>query len=70
MTTITAAPNATTGTTGGISSSGPMQLKVDLLAEFYTTDLSAGPGSSPGHTDASQLAPVPGATPSPSPSGG
>ena len=70
VTTITVGPNATTGTTAGISSSGPMQLKVDLLAEFYTTDLSAGPGSSPGHTDASQLAPAPGATPSPSPSGG
>ena len=71
VTTITVAPNATTGATAGMSSSsGPMQLKVDLLAEFYTTDLSAGPGSSPGHTDAAELAPAPGATPSPSPSGG
>jgi Tfp pilus assembly protein PilO len=31
---------------------GLPQLQMNLTAEFYTTDVSAGPGSSPGHTDA------------------
>lgn len=39
---------------------GLPQLQMDLTAEFYTTDASAGPGSSPGHTE-----PVPAPTPSP-----
>jgi Tfp pilus assembly protein PilO len=36
------------------------QLQMDLTAEFYTTDASSGPGSSPGHTE-----PVPAPAPSP-----
>jgi Tfp pilus assembly protein PilO len=39
---------------------GVPQLQMDLTAEFYTTDASAGPGSSPGHTE-----PVPAPAPSP-----
>jgi Tfp pilus assembly protein PilO len=31
---------------------GLPQLQMNLTAEFYTTDASAGPGSSPGHTNA------------------
>ena len=38
--------------TGGLP-----QLQMDLTAEFYTTDASSGPGSSPGHTE-SVLAPA------------
>jgi Tfp pilus assembly protein PilO len=70
---ITVSPNGSSdAASAAVGSTGPLQLKVDLLAEFYTTDLSAGPGSSPGHTEATQLAPAPGASPSasPSPSGG
>lgn len=37
---------------------GLPQLQMNLSAEFYTTDVSAGPGSSPGHTN-----PVPAARP-------
>ncbi len=36
------------------------QLQMDLTAEFYTTDASAGPGSTPGHTE-----PAPAPVPSP-----
>jgi Tfp pilus assembly protein PilO len=39
---------------------GVPQLQMNLTAEFYTTDASAGPGSSPGHTE-----PVPAPAPSP-----
>jgi Tfp pilus assembly protein PilO len=39
---------------------GVPQLQMNLTAEFYTTDASAGPGSSPGHTEA-----VPAPAPSP-----
>ena len=72
VTSITVAPQSSGTADAAVASSGPLQLKVDFLAEFYTTDLSAGPGSSPGHTGASALAPAPGVTPSssPSPSGG
>ncbi|MFN2589581.1 MAG: type 4a pilus biogenesis protein PilO [Actinomycetota bacterium] len=31
---------------------GVPQLQVNVSAEFYTTDVSAGPGSQPGHTEA------------------
>ena len=37
---------------------GLPQLQMNLSAEFYTTDVSAGPGSSPGHTN-----PLPAAKP-------
>jgi Tfp pilus assembly protein PilO len=45
------------GTTGS--------LQVLIAAEFFTTDVSAGPGSSPGATSG---VPVPGASPGPTPS--
>jgi hypothetical protein len=36
---------------------GVATLTVSLTAEFYTTDLSAGPGSMPGHTGQAAIAP-------------
>ena len=42
----------------------PPQLQVSLTANFYTTDLSAGPGAVP---DATQQVPAVGPTPTPSP---
>jgi Tfp pilus assembly protein PilO len=39
---------------------GVPQLQMNLTAEFYTTDLSTGPGSQPGHTAGT---PVPASTP-------
>jgi Tfp pilus assembly protein PilO len=51
--------------------SGASTLTVSLTAEFYTTDLSAGPGSIPGHTGQAAIAPpaAPVADPTP-PTGG
>ncbi len=42
-------------------------LTVTLTALFYTTDLSSGPGSVPGHTDATEAGVAPPVTSSPSP---
>jgi Tfp pilus assembly protein PilO len=45
--------------------SEPNQLQLSMAGQVYTTDTSAGPGSSPGHT-AGEPVPVPGATTAPS----
>jgi Tfp pilus assembly protein PilO len=45
------------------------KIQVTLQAEFYTTDVSSGPGSLPGHTDASQLPQAAAPTPTPSTGG-
>jgi Tfp pilus assembly protein PilO len=45
----------------------PGTLQASLTAEFYTTDLSSGPGSDPGHTATSTLGAVVSTGPSPSP---
>lgn len=58
---------ASTGSSTSSTTSGKIQLS--LQAEFYTTDVNSGPGSLPGHTDASQLAPTDAPTPTPT-SGG
>jgi Tfp pilus assembly protein PilO len=42
-------------------------LTITLTSEFYTTDLSAGPGSIPGHTDAAAIAPPVAPSPSSTP---
>jgi Tfp pilus assembly protein PilO len=54
-------------TTDGTSTSAVSTLTVTISAEFYTTDLSAGPGSIPGHTDAATVAPAPSPSPSSTP---
>ncbi len=55
-------PRISKVTTVGINAGpkGLPQLEINLTAEFYTTDASAGPGSQPGHT-----APVPVSAPNP-----
>jgi len=45
-------------------------LTITLSAEFYTTDLSAGPGSLPGHSDAAAIAPPVAPSPSSTPTSG
>ncbi len=52
----------------GFQSGGSTELTVTMTAEFYTTDASAGPGSSPGPTEGTPLVPgaaAPVAPPSP-----
>ena len=51
--------------------SGTTQLQASLTVNFFTTDLSAGPGSNPapGSTIGSSANPTPSATPSPSTGG-
>jgi len=53
------------------AAAGPQPRVGDLTitrpSEFYTTDLSAGPGSIPGHTDAAAIAPPVVPTPSSTP---
>jgi Tfp pilus assembly protein PilO len=53
----------------------PGTLQASLTAEFYTTDLSSGPGSDPGHSATSTLGvvttgPSPSPTPTPTPTQG
>jgi Tfp pilus assembly protein PilO len=59
-------PRASKVTSIQVAPSGFPQLQLSLSVEFYTTDVSAGPGSAPGPTDQSGLstAPLPGQSPS------
>lgn len=56
---------------GGTSGSVTGQLQASLTVNFFTTDLSAGPGSNPapGSTIGSSASPTPSASPSPSTGG-
>ena len=52
VTTIAITPNApTTDASGTTTSTSTGSLQLQLSAEFYTTDVSAGPGSIPGPTE-------------------
>jgi Tfp pilus assembly protein PilO len=55
VTAISITPMATAGEEGG--STSPTSLQLALTVEFYTTDVSAGPGSIPGPTEAGALVP-------------
>jgi Tfp pilus assembly protein PilO len=65
-------PRASKVTSIQVAPSGFPQLQISLTVEFYTTDVSAGPGSVPGATDPSSLstAPLPGQSPTAAPSAG
>jgi hypothetical protein len=71
--TITVSNAAPGQTATAAAASGSGGLQVTLAATFFTTDLSAGPGSVPGPTDASQLPagtlPAPVASPTPAATG-
>src|SRR5262245_21204987 len=54
----------------GAGPNGLPQLQAQATIEFYTTDVSAGPGSDPGHTTPEQVAPPVAPAPSPSPTTG
>jgi len=54
----------------GAGPNGLPQLQAQATIEFYTTDVSAGPGSIPGNTTPEQVAPPVAPAPSPSPTTG
>jgi len=54
----------------GAGANGLPQLQAQATIEFYTTDVSAGPGSIPGSTAPEQVAPPVAPAPSPSPTTG
>ncbi len=71
VTSIALTPSGTsTGTTTTTTSAG--ELSAVLTVEFYTTDTSAGPGSIPGPSEDvnAEQVPLPGASPTPSPTPG
>ncbi len=68
-TTFTLTKNAQTDATAGPQACVG-DLTITLSAEFYTTDLSAGPGSLPGHSDAAAIAPPVAPSPSSTPTSG
>jgi len=49
VTTLAVTPS--TAATGGTTTTSTSNLQLQLTVEFFTTDLSAGPGSIPGPTD-------------------
>lgn len=50
VTNVSVSPGGTTDTTGTSTTTTSSQLSMQLTVEFYTSDLSAGPGSVPGPT--------------------
>jgi Tfp pilus assembly protein PilO len=63
-------PRASKVTSIQVSPSGYPKLQIALTVEFYTTDVSAGPGSAPGATEQVGIAPGSVPAPSPTPSAG
>jgi type IV pilus assembly protein PilO len=53
VTNVTVSPGGETATTGTTTATTASSLTMQLTVEFYTSDLSAGPGSSPGPTTSS-----------------
>ena len=50
VTNVSVSPGAASATTGTTTTTTASSLTMQLTVEFYTSDLSAGPGSSPGPT--------------------